>query len=225
MLFLGLFVLAACSTDSADTAADGAADGEGDAPVAEAEANPCDAGANPCDGMAEAEANPCDAAANPCDGMAEAPTGRAPSAEVSEAIAAFLEHDPDMQSWFDGSAGFVVFPGIGKGALVVGGAHGNGELVVGGFAVGKAELAELSIGAQAGGQDFREIIFFESAADVAKFEAGGWEIGGGASAVAVTTGAGARARYDTGVAVFTLPKAGLMAEISVGGQKFKYEAY
>lgn len=209
ILMLAVFALAACTSDSGDTADDATTDDAAEAPVTEA-ANPCDAAVNPCDGMAEAEAMP---------------AGRAPTDEVAEAIAAFVEHDPDLQEWFDESAGYVVFPGVGKGALIVGGAHGNGEVIVGGSAVGTASLTELSIGAQAGGQDFREVIFFESDADASSFQEGGWELAGGASAVAATAGAASSASYSDGVAVFTLPKAGLMAEISVGGQKFKYEAY
>ena len=44
-----------------------------------------------------------------------------------------------------------------------------------------------------------------------------------ASAVAVTLGASADADYNKGVAVFTHVGGGVMAEASVGGQKFKYE--
>lgn len=32
-------------------------------------------------------------------------------------------------------------------------------------------------------------------------------------------------KYKDGVAVFALPKAGLMADASVGGQKFSYDPY
>ena len=43
------------------------------------------------------------------------------------------------------------------------------------------------------------------------------------SAVAITLGASADARYDSGVAVFTLADGGLMLEASVGGQKFRFD--
>jgi hypothetical protein len=38
----------------------------------------------------------------------------------------------------------------------------------------------------------------------------------------VKQGASKDSSYDHGVAVFTMPKKGAMAEASVGGQKFKY---
>ncbi|MEA2734956.1 MAG: hypothetical protein QOE14_1407, partial [Humisphaera sp.] len=43
-----------------------------------------------------------------------------------------------------------------------------------------------------------------------------------ASAVAVKKGAASSMKYDNGVAVFVMPRAGLMAELSVGGQKFTF---
>ena len=49
------------------------------------------------------------------------------------------------------------------------------------------------------------------------------EFGAQASAVAVSAGASADADYDKGVAIFTHVGGGLMAEASVGGQKFTYE--
>jgi hypothetical protein len=43
------------------------------------------------------------------------------------------------------------------------------------------------------------------------------------SAIMIKSGAASNAKYAGGVAVFTLPKDGAMAEASVGGQKFSYE--
>lgn len=44
-----------------------------------------------------------------------------------------------------------------------------------------------------------------------------------ASAVALKSGAGANAKYDDGVAVFTMNESGLMFEASIGGQRFTFE--
>ena len=43
-----------------------------------------------------------------------------------------------------------------------------------------------------------------------------------ASAVLVTAGISKDVAYTNGVAVYTMPKTGLMYEATVGGQKFKY---
>ena len=43
------------------------------------------------------------------------------------------------------------------------------------------------------------------------------------SAVAAAEGASKNAKYELRVAVFTIAKGGLMYEVSVGGQKFKFK--
>jgi len=57
-----------------------------------------------------------------------------------------------------------------------------------------------------------------------KFRRGKLKFAGQVSAVAVTVRASADVAYQNGVAVFTITKAGLMYEASIGGQKFKYRA-
>jgi len=136
-----------------------------------------------------------------------------------------LKADSNLQSFFDDSAGYVIFPNVGKGGFIVGGASGNGTLFQNGEAVGKASLKKLNIGFQAGGQAVIEVIFFETKAALLKFKEGNFQFAAEASAVAVKSGIALNAKYKDEVAVFALPKAGLMADASVGGQKFSYTAY
>jgi lipid-binding SYLF domain-containing protein len=82
---------------------------------------------------------------------------------------------------------------------------------------------QATIGFQLGGQAYREIIFFKDQKALDHFTSGNFEFSAQASAVAVTAGAATDADYSDGVAVFTLPKGGLMYEASVGGQKFSYD--
>ena len=150
--------------------------------------------------------------------------GQIPSKDVEATIATFVEKDSRVADLIETSAAYAVFPNIGKAAFLVGGAHGDGELVILGVAVGKTEVSELSVGLQAGGQAFSEIIFFQTDEDVERFKSGKVEFSSGFSAVAVG-GATDKPAYREGVIVFTYTKGGLMAEMSVGGQKFKYTAY
>ena len=150
--------------------------------------------------------------------------GKAPSKDVEATIETFAEKDSRVTDLIETSAGYAVFPSVGKAAFLVGGSHGSGELVIDGVAVGKTEVSELSVGLQAGGQAFAEIIFFETDADVQTFQSGKLQFSSGFSAVAVG-GATNKPAYREGVIVFTYTKGGLMAEMSVGGQKFKYTAY
>jgi lipid-binding SYLF domain-containing protein len=145
-------------------------------------------------------------------------------AKVDKTISAFLNEDPGIKNFFDESHGYVVFPDVGRGGLVVGGAHGTGWVYERGRLIGRASMTQLSVGAQAGGAAYSEIIFFRDANTMDAFKAGKLELGATVSAVIVKRGAAASTGYDpSGVAVFVRPLGGAMAEASVGGQKFELE--
>ena len=144
-------------------------------------------------------------------------------AKAQEAIAEFKEKDPSIVRFFDSAAGYVVIPTVGKGGFGIGGARGKGVLYENGAVTANVTLSQLTIGFQAGGQAYSEFIFFEDTATLTNFKRGNYELGAQASAVAVTAGASADAKFNSGMAIFTQAKGGLMYEASVGGQKFKVE--
>lgn len=143
--------------------------------------------------------------------------------DVAKAILDIKGVDPDIQRFFDESAGYAAFATVGKGGIGIGGAHGKGLVIVGDKVVGKTSLSQVTVGFQLGGQTYSEFIFFKDNAALEQFQRGNFEMGAQASAVAVTAGASADANYDKGVAVFTHVKGGLMYEATISGQKFKYE--
>ena len=145
-------------------------------------------------------------------------------ADANAAKADFIKGDALMQSLFDNSYGYVIFPNVGKGAIGIGGAAGNGAVFQKGTLIGMADMKQVSIGFQWGGQAYREVIFFETEADLNRFKDDKIEFSGQASAVAVTKGAAANIKYKDGVMIFSQTKGGLMYEASVGGQKFKFRA-
>lgn len=128
-----------------------------------------------------------------------------------------------MENLFKHAAGYAVFPNVGKGALGVGGAAGKGAVYEKGTPVGTAQMVQVTIGAQAGGQGYREVIFFENRDAADRLMKNKIEFSGQASAVAVKAGASANANYRNGVVVFSQEKGGLMLEASLGGQKFTYK--
>ncbi len=142
--------------------------------------------------------------------------------EAAAAIERFKQTDPGMEKFFDGARGYAVFPSVGKAAWIVGGAHGKGVVYEEGEVVGYTTLTQASVGAQWGGQAFSQIIFFVDETAVNHFKRGNFQLGAQAAAVAVTVGASADADYHKGVAVFTVPRGGLMLDVSVGGQKFTF---
>jgi lipid-binding SYLF domain-containing protein len=146
-------------------------------------------------------------------------------------------------SFFKKSYGYAVFPTVGKGGLGVGGAHGKGQVYVQGKYVGDSTVSELSVGLQAGGQAYSQIVFFEDKRAFDEFTSGNFEFGAGIGAVAITASAGVEAntagssvgaaggkkdastsgKYNKGMAVFTIVKGGAMYEATLAGQKYKYK--
>jgi lipid-binding SYLF domain-containing protein len=131
--------------------------------------------------------------------------------------------DPSLIKELNGAAGYVVFPTVGKGGLLAGGAWGRGILYEKNKPEGFCTILQGTLGLQAGGQAYTEIVVFKSKEALADFKAGHFTFDAQATAVALRSGAGANAKYAKGVAVFTFDEAGLMAEAAVGGQKFSYE--
>lgn len=143
---------------------------------------------------------------------------------VQKSILEAKSKDDSLSKWFDSAYAYAVFPSIGKGGFVIGGAGGKGLVIRGDEAVAYTSMSQVSIGLQAGGQVYAEYIMFKDKTAFDHFARGNFEMGAQVSAVAVTAGASADADYDGGVAVFTLAGGGLMFEASVAGQKFKYKA-
>lgn len=150
-----------------------------------------------------------------------------------------------VQPFFKKAYGYAVFPTIGKGGLGIGGAYGKGQVYQGGKVTGETSLVKVSIGFQAGGQAFSQMIFFEDKRAYDEFTSGEFEFDATASAVAITagvqakagtegatagvsagpaTGKQAQAGYHKGMAVFVHTKGGLMYEAAIGGQKFSFKA-
>lgn len=163
--------------------------------------------------------------------------------DYSSTIKLFRD-SPVVAKFFENSYGYAVFPKIAKAGFVVGGAYGQGQVYRAGKLTGKSSLIEGSIGWQIGGEAFSQIIFFQDKAAYDKFTSGSFEfdataqavvVTAGAQAQAGTTGAGASAtagpktdahrpaKYVNGMATFVHAMGGLMAELSLGGQRFTFE--
>ena len=141
---------------------------------------------------------------------------------VQATIAKFKKADSSMQTYFDNAYGYAVFPTVGKGGYIIGGGHGKGWVYAQNALIGHASITQITVGAQIGGQSYSEIIFFKDAAALEIFKTGNLALAAQATAVIVTEGASKDRSYNDGVAVFTLPKAGAMAEATIGGQKFEF---
>lgn len=160
------------------------------------------------------------------------------AADDKEAIAALTE-SPVVKKFHNSAYAYAVFPNIGKGGLGIGGAHGKGRVYRDGKVTGKVSMTQISFGLQAGGQVYRQVIYFQDKRAFDEFTGGEFEFGAQAEAIAITASAGASAgtegasasanetqtetRYQKGMIVFTMGKGGLMYQAALGGQKYNYE--
>jgi len=167
------------------------------------------------------------------------------SAECKASADNFAALAGNVKTMMAGAYGYAVFPTIGKGGFGIGGAGGAGCVYKGGAQTGTSKMGQVTIGFQAGGQAYSQIILFQNQAAFDKFTTGNFEFGAQATAVALTASAqaeagtkgaassvgvsegksgGKAASYTNSMAVFTVAKGGLMYEASIGGQKFSYKS-
>lgn len=130
-----------------------------------------------------------------------------------------------MENFFKAAHDYAVLPGVGKGAVGVGGAHGSEIVFQSDEPIGKVTMTQITVGFQFGGQAYSELIFFENEQAMSRFKRGKLKFAGPVSAVAVTLGVLADVAYQNGVAVFTMTKAGLMYEASLEGTKVQIQTY
>jgi len=145
-------------------------------------------------------------------------------------------------AFFERSYAYAIFPTVAKAGLGVGGARGTGRVYEQGRYIGDVVLTQVSLGFQAGGQAFSQMVFLQDSRALREFIGGGFTFGAGIGAVAITAGASATAgtsgasaamsggkkdavtagEFYRGFAVFTIAKGGLMYEAAVAGQRFRF---
>jgi lipid-binding SYLF domain-containing protein len=155
-----------------------------------------------------------------------------------------FRHSGASASFFRSAYGYAIFPTVGEGGFVVGVAIGKGQVFVHHQLIGDTTMTQGSVGFQAGGKAYSQIIFFEDKRALEEFQSGSFEFAAGASVTAITASAGGEAGtagasanasagihdgttatlgYNKGMAVFTLAKGGLMYAATIAGQKFSYK--
>ena len=155
-----------------------------------------------------------------------------------------FKRSPAVEKFFRDCYGYAVFPLVAKAGYVVGGSYGKGQVYHLGRVTGKSSVIEGSIGFQAGGEAFSEIIFFQDRRAYEEFTSGNFEFGASAEAVAIVVGAEAQAgtagtgagasrslssgvqaetHYIKGMATFVHAQGGLMLGVAIGGQRFSFQ--
>ena len=146
---------------------------------------------------------------------------------IEETAAATLkrleEKDRGLKQKLKKAYGYAVFPSVGKASLVVGGSYGRGAVFEQGKFIGHATISQLTIGVQIGGDTFSEILLFQNKQALDQLKHGKMAFAADASVVLVKAGAAAMKGFPSGVTAYAYSRGGMLLELVIGGQKFKFK--
>ena len=160
--------------------------------------------------------------------LALAPTASAKTAKeidagVDAVLDQFMQKVKGAREFLQTAKGVLVFPGVIKAGIGVGGEYGEGALRIGGRTVAYYSLAAASIGLQLGAQKKDIIIVFLDSKALADFRAStGWQVGVNGSVVLVDLGADASIdtqKANKPIVGFVIGQKGLMYNLTLEGAK------
>lgn len=159
--------------------------------------------------------------------MTPVPVRAASAVEIDRDARAALQKlyakTPSAKVLGEKAKSILVFPGIVKAGLIVGGQFGEGALMKDGKTVGYYNSVAVSYGLQAGAQKFGYALFFMSDSAATWLDrSDGWEIGTGPSIVVIDAGkAGAltTTTAQSDIYAFFFSQQGLMAGLGLQGTK------
>jgi lipid-binding SYLF domain-containing protein len=162
-------------------------------------------------------------------GCATAPSTRAEQQSLQTSARATLDamiaREARIQDTVQNAPAYAVFPSIAKGGFLVGGAHGQGILYEHGVPTGFVAVQQAAVGALLGGQSFAELLVLHTPADLAAVKAGNFTAGAHLGIVVLTSSAGTQTNFNPNASVFVMPHGGLMVDVSVSGQRIKYQSF
>lgn len=143
--------------------------------------------------------------------------------DVNSALQKLYDRTPAAKELSKVAKGILVFPGIVKGGLIIGGQYGEGALSKEGKTIGYYNTVAASYGLQAGVQKFGYAMFFMTESALKYLEkSDGWEIGVGPSVVIVDEGVAKSLSTTTAksdIYAFFFDQKGLMAGLGLQGTK------
>jgi lipid-binding SYLF domain-containing protein len=144
--------------------------------------------------------------------------------KARDAYKTLIATTPKADELRNKATAILVFPGVVKAGLLVGGEEGNGVLFdPNGKVLGYYNLTAVSYGLQAGAQSFSQVMFLTNPAALKYLNTSdGWSVGVGPSVVVVNEGTAKSMTSTTlqsDVYAFIFGQTGLMAGMGVQGQK------
>jgi len=155
--------------------------------------------------------------------VSHARTAQEIDASVNAVLDRFTKQVKGASALLQTAKGTLVFAGVIKAGIGVGGEYGEGALRIGGKTVSYYSIAAASIGLQLGAQKKDVIIVFLQEEALKKFQASqGWQVGVDGSVVIVDLGADASidtAKLNQPIVGFVIGQKGLMYNLTLEGSK------
>jgi lipid-binding SYLF domain-containing protein len=144
-------------------------------------------------------------------------------ADAQAALKSLYSTSPGAKALGDKALGVLVFPSVTRLGFIVGAQGGDGVLYEGGKIAGYYNTGAMSVGLQAGIQNYGYALFFMAKEDLNYLKnTKGWSIGAGPTVVIADAGVGKDVSTLTGqkgVYGFIFDQKGLMAGMALTGQK------
>ena len=153
-----------------------------------------------------------------------ASSAREINAGADETLARFYDQVKEGKKIVNQAKGILIFPGVFKAGIGIGGEYGEGALRIKGRTVDYYSTAAASIGFQLGAQKKSIIILFMQDRALEQFRSSsGWKAGVDASIAVVTVGAGGAmdtSKLNEPILGFIFGQKGLMYNLTLEGAKF-----
>ena len=150
--------------------------------------------------------------------------------KAASAVARIREAAPELEAYFKNAYAYAVFPQVVRLGLFFGGARGQGVVIAADRLLGEVTQSSVTLGFQAGGQSYSQIIFFRSPEALELFVARGnlgrfsgrLEFAGRASAVVAEAGGAVDPGFSSDVAIFSQTGRGIMLELAAGTVRYLF---
>ncbi len=149
---------------------------------------------------------------------------QAENLRYNKTIRAFMKDNKTITALVNDSYAYVVFPSVGKGGAILGGAYGEGRVYRRGMWVGDTTMTQYTIGLQVGGQAYSEMIFLMSRDAFNRYKQGGFTSSTQSSLVPFYSGISGDVNIANDILVYTSSTGGLMLEATTGTQQFTYKS-
>ena len=155
--------------------------------------------------------------------VSQARTAQEIDASVNAALDRFYKQVGGSRDLIQKARGVLVFAGVIKAGIGIGGEYGEGALRIGGRTSAYYSIAAASIGLQLGAQKKDVIIVFLEDSALTKFQASqGWQVGVDGSVVLIDVGANASidtTKINQPIVGFVVGQKGLMYNLTLEGSK------